>query len=88
MSGSDAMSEQISDDHWICHDLDELKDKFCDWLDDQVHEPVLPKDTAVQSAEVDGKLHFKIHDVVLTNPRDTDEQDLYVTIERIESAGG
>ena len=29
------------------------------------------------------KLHFKIHDIVLTNPRDTDEQDLYVTIERI-----
>ncbi|SVB98169.1 uncharacterized protein METZ01_LOCUS251023, partial [marine metagenome] len=28
------MSEQISDDHWVCHDLDELKDKFCDWLDD------------------------------------------------------
>ncbi|SVD97317.1 uncharacterized protein METZ01_LOCUS450171, partial [marine metagenome] len=44
-----------------------------------------PKDTAVHSAEVDGKLHFKIHDVVLTNPRDTDEQDLYVTVERVES---
>ena len=83
------MSEQISDDHWICHDLDELKDKFCDWLDDQDHEPVLPKDTAVHSAEVDGKLHFKIHDVILSDPNDKgDEQDLYVTIERIESAGG
>ena len=83
------MTEQISDDHWICHDLDELKDKFSDWLDDQDHDPVLSKDTAVHSAEVDGKLHFKIHDVVLTNPRDTDdEQDLYVTIERIESTGG
>ena len=82
------MTEQISDDHWICHDLDELKDKFCDWLDDQDHDPVLPKDTAVHSTEVDGKLHFKIHDVVLTNPRDTDEQDLYVTIERVESTGG
>ena len=79
------MSQQISDDHWVCNDLDELKDKFCDWLDDQDHEPVLPKDTAVHSAEVDGKLHFKIHDVVLTNPRDTDEQDLYVTVERVES---
>ena len=82
------MSEQISDDQWICHDLDELKDKLCDWLDDQDHDPVLPKNTAVQSAEVDGKLHFKIHDVVLTNPIDTDEQDLYVTIERIESVEG
>ena len=82
------MNEKTSDDHWGCHDLDELKDKFCDWLDDQDHEPVFPKDTAVQSAEVDGKLHFKIHEVVLTNPRVTDEQGLYVTIERIESAVG
>ena len=77
------MSEQLSDAHWVCHDLDELKDKFCDWLDDQDHEPVLTKDTAVKSAEVDGKLHFKIHDVVLTTPRATDEQDLYVTVERV-----
>ena len=82
------MTEQISDDHWICHDLDELKDIFCDWLDDQDHEPVLPKDTAVKSAEVDGKLHFKIHDIVLTNPLDNNEQDLYVTIERVESDEG
>ena len=82
------MSQQISDDHWVCNDLDELKDKFCDWLDDQVHEPVLTKDTAVKSAEVDGKLNFKIHDVVLINPRDTDEQDLYVTVERVKSAEG
>ena len=82
------MTEQISDDHWVCHDLDELKDKFCDWLDDQDHEPVLPKDTAVKSAEVDGKLHFKIHDVILSDPNDKgDEQDLYVTVERVESAG-
>ena len=62
--------------------------QFCDWVDDKDHDPVLTKDTVVQSAEVDGKLHFKIHDVVLTNPRDTDEQDLYETIERIESTGG
>ena len=82
------MSEQISDDHWVCHDLDELKDKFCDWLDDQDNAPPISEDTEMSSVVVDGKLHFKIHDVVLTNPRDTDEQDLYVTIERIESAGG
>ena len=82
------MSEQISDDHWICHDLDELKDKFCDWLDDQDNVPPISEDAEVSSAEVDGKLHFKIHDVVLTNPRDTDEQDLYVTVERVESTGG
>ena len=80
------MTEQISDDHWICHDLDELKDKFCEWVDDQDHEPVLPKDTAVHSTEVDGKLHFRIHDVILSDPSDKgDEQDLYVTVERVES---
>ena len=62
------MSEQITDDNWLCHDLDELKNKFCDWLDNQNHEQFLPMDTAVQSAIVDGKLHFKIYDVVLTNP--------------------
>ena len=79
------MSEQISDDYWICHDLDELKDKFCDWLDDQDNVPPISEDAEVSSVVVDGKLHFKIHDVVLTNPRDTDEQDLYVTVERVES---
>ena len=88
LSGSNAITKQISDDHWICHDLDELKDKLCDWLDDQDNVPPISEDAEVSSAEVDGKLHFKIHDVVLTNPRDTDEQDLYVTIERIESAEG
>ena len=43
------------------------------------------------SSRVDdeGKLHFKIHDIVLTNPKDTGaEQDFYVTVERVESAGG
>ena len=82
------MTEQISDAHWICPDLDELKDKLCDWLDDQDNVPRISEDAKVSSVVVDGKLHFKIHDVVLTNPRDTDEQDLYVNIERIESARG
>ena len=41
------------------------------------------------SSRVDeeGKLHFRIHDVILSDPNDKgDEQDLYVTVERIESA--
>ena len=80
------MSEQISDDHWICHDLDELKDKLCDWLDDQDNVPPISEDAKVSSVVVDGKLHFKIHDVVLSDPNDKgDEQDLYVTLERVES---
>ena len=82
------MTEQISEDHWICHDLGELKDKFCDWLDDQDNAPPISEDAEVSSVVVDEKFHFKIHDVVLTNPRDTDEQDLYVTVESVESAEG
>ena len=72
------MTEQISDDHWICHDLDEVKDKLCDWLDDQDNVPPISEDAKVSSVVVDGKLHFKIHD----------EQDLYVTVESVESAEG
>ncbi len=81
------MTEQISDDHWICHDLDELKDKLCDWLDDQDNVPPISEDAEVSSVVVDGKLHFRIHDVILSDPNDKgDEQDLYVTVERVESA--
>ena len=81
------MSKEISEDHWFYHDIEELKEKFSDWLDDTVDR--LGGEREVSSrVDDDGKLHFKIHDVVLTNPRDTDEQDLYVTIERIESAEG
>ena len=82
------MTVQNLDEHWFYHYIDELKDKLCDWLDDQDNDPPISEDAEVSSVVVDGKLHFRIHDVVLTNPRDTDEQDLYVTIERIESAGG
>ena len=81
------MTEQISDDHWVCHDLDELKDKFCDWLDDQDNDPPISEDAEVSSVVVDGKLHFRIHDVILSDPNvKGDEQDLYVTVERVESA--
>ena len=83
------MTEQISDDHWICHDLDELKDKLCDWLDDQDNVPPISEDAEVSSVVVDGKLHLRIHDVILSDPKDKgDAQDFYVTIEPVESAGG
>jgi len=35
-SGSDAMSEAVTKDQWTVHDIDELKKKFSDWLDDTV----------------------------------------------------
>ena len=39
--------------------------------------------------EKEGKLHFRIHDVILSDPNDKgDAQDFYVTIEPVESAGG
>ena len=79
------MSEQINEDHWVCHDIDELKEKFSDWLDDTVER--LGGEREVSSrVDDDGKLHFKIHDVVLTHPKDTGaELDVYLTIEQIES---
>ena len=82
------MSVQISDDHRTDHVIDELKENFSDWFDDVVDR--LGGEREVSSrVDNDGKLHFKIHDIVLTNPKDTgDEQDVYVTVERVESAEG
>ena len=84
-SGSDPMSKEIKKDHWTVHDIEELKEKFSDWLDDTVER--LGSEREVSSrVDDDGKLHFKIHDVVLSDPNDKgDEQDLYVTVERVES---
>ena len=87
-SGSDPMSKEITKDHWTVHDIDEFKETFSDWLDDTVER--LGGEREVSSrVDEEGKLHFRIHDVILSDPNDKgDEQDLYVTIERIESAGG
>ena len=87
-SGSDAMSEELTKDQWTVHDIDELKQKFSDWLDDTVER--LGGERKVSSrVEKEGKLHFKIHDVILSDPDDKgDAQDLYVTIENVENAGG
>ena len=84
----DPMCEGVTKDQWTVHDIDELKQKFSDWLDDTVER--LGGERKV-SSRVDeaGKLHFKIHDVILSDPDDKgDAQDLYVTIEKVESAGG
>ena len=87
-SGSDAMSEEVTKDQWTVHDIDELKQKFSDWLDYTVER--LGGERKVSSrVEKEGKLHLKIHDVILSDPDDKgDAQDLYVTIENVESAGG
>ena len=87
-SGSDAMIKEVTKDQWTVHDIDELKQKFSDWLDDSVDR--LGGERKVSSrVEKEGKLHFKIHDVILSDPDDKgDAQDLYVTIEDVENAGG
>ena len=87
-SGSDPMSEEITKDNWTVHDIEELKETLSDWLDDTVER--LGGEREVSSrVDDEGKLNFRIHDVILSDPKDKgDEQDLYVTIEKVESAGG
>ena len=84
-SGSDAMSEELKKDQWTVHDIDELKQKFSDWLDDTVERPGGER-KASSRVEKEGKLHFRIHDMILSDPNDKgDAQDFYVTIEPVES---
>ena len=87
-SGSDPMSEEITKNNWTVHDIDELKETLSDWLDDTVER--LGGEREVSSrVDDEGKLNFRIYDVILSDPKDKgDEQDLYVTIEKVESAGG
>ena len=79
------MSKEITKDHWTVHDIEELKEKFSDWLDDTVER--LGGEREVSSrVDEEGKLDFRIHDVILSDPNDKgDEQDLYVTVERVKS---
>ena len=82
------MSDEITKDRWTVHDIHELKETLSDRLDDTVDRLVGEREVSSRVDE-EGKLHFRIHDVVLTNPKDKgDEQDIYVTIEQVESAGG
>ena len=84
-SGSDPMSEAVTKDQWTVHDIDELKQKFSNWLDDTVDR--LGGERKVSSRiDEQGKLHFRIHDMILSDPNDKgDAQDFYVTIEPVES---
>ena len=77
------MSEELTKDQWTVHDIDELKQKFSDWLDDTVER--LGGERKVSSrVEKEGKLHFRIQDMILSDPNDKgDAQDFYVTIEPV-----
>ena len=75
-----------SEDNSTVSDIEEMKEVLSDWLDDTVDR--LGGEREVSSrVDEEGKLHFRIHDVILSDPNDKgDEQDLYVTVERVESA--
>ncbi len=67
--------------------IQHLKDSLCRWLDDTVEK--LGGEREVSSnVDDDGKLHLMVHDVVVTNPEDTgDEQHYYMTIEQVDWKG-
>ena len=75
--------ESLQDERKDYEDIEELKDIICDWLDDSIQRG-LPEDAKVTSATTDDKFYFLIHDVVMTNPQDTERQDLLFSIERVE----
>ena len=73
-----------SEDNSTVSDIEEIKEVFSDWLDDTVDR--LGGERKVSSrVDDEGKLHFRIHDVVLSDPDDNgEEENLYVTIEQVE----
>ena len=73
-----------SEDKITVSDIEEMKEIFSDWLDDTVDR--LGGERKVSSrVDDEGKLHFRIHDVVLSDPDDNgEEENLYVTIEQVE----
>ena len=75
--------ESLQDERRECEDIDELQDIICGWLDDSIQRG-LPEDAKVTSATTDDKFYFLIHDVVMTNPQNTEKQDLLFSIERVE----
>ena len=77
--------ESLKDERKYYEDIEELKDIICGWLDDSIEREGFQEDSKVSSATTDDKFYFLIHDVVMTNPQDTDKQDLLFSIERVES---
>ena len=76
--------ESLQDERKDYEDIEELKNIICDWLDDSIERDGFQEDSKVSSATTNDKFYFLIHDVVMTNPQDTDKQDLLFSIERVE----
>ena len=74
----------LQDDIKECVDIEELKNTICGWLDGSIERDGFQEDSKVSSATTDDKFYFLIHDVVMTNPENTDRQDLLFSIERIK----
>lgn len=67
--------------------IQHLKDSLCRWLDDTVERLGNEKEVS-SKVDDDGKLHLMVHDVVMTNPEDTgEEQHYYMTIEQVDWKG-
>ena len=76
--------ESLQDERKDYEDIEELKNIICGWLDDSIERDGFQEDSKVSSVTTDDKFYFLIHDVVMTNPQDTDKQDLLFSIERVE----
>ena len=76
--------ESLQDERRDYEDIEELKEIICDWLDDSIERDGFQEDSKVTSATTDDKFYFLIHDVVMTNPENTERQDLLFSIERVE----
>ena len=77
--------ESLQDERRDYEDIEGLKDTICGWLDDSIERDGFHEDAEIKSATTDDKFYFLIHDVVMTNPENTERQDLLFSIERVES---
>ena len=77
--------ESLQNERRDYEDIEELKNTICGWLDDSIERDGFQEDAEITSATTEGgKFYFLIHDVVMTNPQDTERQDLLFSIERVE----
>ena len=69
--------EGISQNEWETTTINEIKDKFCGWIDEEVK-----SSGVLERQEVENKLIFRFRDVVVEEP--DEGTDLYFSVERVE----